>query len=470
LASKPVKRSPIEGAHVSEKAEVIVVGMGPGGEDAAERLAEAGLDVVGIDAELVGGECPYWGCIPSKMIIRAANLLTEAGRIPGMAGAVEVHPDWTPVARRIREEATDNWDDTVAVKRFEDKGGRLVRGWAHLDGATRVVVGDRTFEASRAIVVAAGARPRIPPIDGLAGTPFWTNREAIATEVVPGSLAVIGGGAIGVELAQAFSRFGSRVTVIEATPSLVGPEEPEAGTMLAEVFSAEGIEVLTNCAVTAIGHSGERFSIALGDGGVVEAEQLLVAVGRWVDLSRLNASSIGIDEGARSIPVDDRLRVPGVDGVWAIGDITGKGAFTHMSMYQADIVVNDILGHEVVPADYRAVPRVTFTDPEIGSVGITERDARSQGLTVRVGSAQVPASARGWIHKAGNQGFIKLVEDAERGILVGATSAGPWGGEVLGLLTLAVYAETPTQRLRHMIYAYPTFHRAIEAALADLHE
>jgi pyruvate/2-oxoglutarate dehydrogenase complex dihydrolipoamide dehydrogenase (E3) component len=455
---------------LSESAEVIVVGMGPGGEDVAERLAEAGLDVVGIDAELVGGECPYWGCIPSKMIIRAANLLAEAGRIPGMAGAAEVHPDFAPVAGRIRLEATDNWDDTVAVKRFEDKGGRFARGWAHLDGATRVVVGDRTFEASRGIVVATGCRPWIPPIDGLVGTPFWTNREAIAAEEAPESLTVIGGGAIGVELAQAFSRFGSTITVIEATHSLVGPEEPEAGALLAEVFAAEGIEVLTNTAVTAVAHDGEGFSIALGDGSAVQAEQLLVAVGRRADLSRINASSIGIDVGARSIPVDDRLRVLGVDGVWAIGDVTGKGAFTHMSMYQADIVVNDILGHEVVPADYRAVPRVTFTDPEIGSVGITEREARSQGLTVRIGSEQVPASARGWIHKAGNQGFIKLIEDAERGILVGATSAGPWGGEVLGLLTLAVYAEIPTQRLRHMIYAYPTFHRAIEAALADLHE
>jgi pyruvate/2-oxoglutarate dehydrogenase complex dihydrolipoamide dehydrogenase (E3) component len=154
--------------------------------------------------------------------------------------------------------------------------------------------------------------------------------------------------------------------------------------------------------------------------------------------------------------------------VWAVGDITGKGAFTHMSMYQADIVVNDILGRPVVPADYRAVPRVTFTDPEIGSVGLSERDARHQGLEVRVGMSEIPVSTRGWIHKAGNQGFIKLVEDAERGVLVGATSAGPWGGEVLGLLTLAVFAEVSTTRLRHMIYAYPTFHRAIEAAVKDL--
>jgi pyruvate/2-oxoglutarate dehydrogenase complex dihydrolipoamide dehydrogenase (E3) component len=455
---------------VSEKAEVIVVGMGPGGEDAAERLAEAGLDVVGIDAELVGGECPYWGCIPSKMIIRAANLLAEAERIPGMAGAAEVRANWAPVARRVREEATDNWDDTVAVKRFEDKGGRLVRGWARLDGPMRVAVDDRTFEASRALIIAAGARAWIPPIEGLAGTPFWTNREAIAAEEVPESLAVIGGGAIGVELAQAFSRFGSKVTVIEATPSLVGPEEPEAAKLLAEVFTAEGIEVLTDSSVTAVRHDGRHFAVVLEGGHVVDAERLLVAVGRHVDLERITASAIGVDEKAHSMPVDDHLRVQGADRTWAIGDITGKGAFTHMAMYQADIVVNDILGNDVVPADYRAVPRVTFTDPEIGSVGITERDARRNGLRVRVGSAPIPASARGWIHKAGNQGFIKLVEDAERGVLVGATSAGPWGGEVLGLLTLAVYAEVPTDRLRHMIYAYPTFHRTIESALADLHE
>jgi pyruvate/2-oxoglutarate dehydrogenase complex dihydrolipoamide dehydrogenase (E3) component len=387
-----------------------------------------------------------------------------------MAGAVEVRPDWAPVADRIRIEATDNWDDAVAAKRFEDKGGRLVRGWAHLDGATRVVVGDRTFEASRAVVLAAGTRPWIPPIEGLAGTPYWTNREAIAAAATPASLAVIGGGAIGVELAQSFARFGSSVTVIEATPSLLGPEEPEAGKMLAQTFISEGIEVLTDSAVTEVRHDGRHFAITLGNSRVVVAERLLVAVGRRVDLASLKTSTIGVDENARSLPVDDHLRVAGADRVWAIGDITGKGAFTHMSMYQADIVVHDILGDEVVPADYRAVPRVTFTDPEIGSVGITEREARAQGLAVRVGSAQIPASSRGWIHKAGNQGFIKLIEDAGRGILVGATSAGPWGGEVLGLLTLAVYAEVPTKQLRHMIYAYPTFHRAIEAALADLHE
>ncbi len=455
---------------MTEHADVIVVGRGPGGEDVAGRLADAGLDVVGVDAELVGGECPYWGCVPSKMMIRAADLLAEARRVPGMAGGADVRPDWAPVALRIRSEATDSWDDAVAVERFEGKGGRFVRGWARLEGPGRVVVGDRVIEAGRAVVIGIGSRAWAPPVAGLAGTPYWTNREAIETEKVPRSLAVLGGGAIGVELAQVFRRFGSEVTVLEAAPHLVPPEEPEAGLLLAEVFGAEGIDVRTGTSVESVRHDGERFAVELSEGEPVVSERLLVAAGRRVDLATLNVASVGIGGSARALPVDDRLRVVGTERMWAVGDVTGKGAFTHMSMYQADIVVNDILGREVVPADYRAVPRVTFTDPEIGSVGLSEGEARHRDLEVRVGRAEIPSSTRGWIHKAGNQGFIKLVEDAGRGVLVGATSVGPWGGEVLGLLTLAVYAEVPTDRLRHMIFAYPTFHRAVEAAVKDLGE
>jgi pyruvate/2-oxoglutarate dehydrogenase complex dihydrolipoamide dehydrogenase (E3) component len=331
-------------------------------------------------------------------------------------------------------------------------------------------VGDRVIEAGRAVVIGIGSRAWAPPVAGLAGTPYWTNREAIETETVPGSLAVLGGGAIGVELAQVFRRFGSEVTVLEAAPHLVPPEEPEAGLLLAEVFGAEGIDVRTGTSVESVRHDGERFAVELSEGEPVISERLLVAAGRRVDLTTLNVASVGIDESVRALPVDDRLRVVGTERTWAVGDVTGKGAFTHMSMYQADIVVNDILGREVVPADYRAVPRVTFTDPEIGSVGLNEGEARHLGLDVRVGRAEIPSSTRGWIHKAGNQGFIKLIEDAGRGVLVGATSVGPWGGEVLGLLTLAVYAAVPTDRLRHMIYAYPTFHRAVEAAVKDLGE
>jgi pyruvate/2-oxoglutarate dehydrogenase complex dihydrolipoamide dehydrogenase (E3) component len=279
---------------------------------------------------------------------------------------------------------------------------------------------------------------------------------------------VLGGGAIGVELAQAFGRFGAQVSVLEAGPRIVGPEEPEASEVLTSVLRTEGIDVVTSAVVDAIRYEGARFTVSITGRAPVTASRLLVAVGRRPDLASLGVASIGLDEHAPAVPTDDHLRVPGVERTWALGDVTGKGAFTHMSMYEADIVVNDILGREVVPADYHAVPRVTFTDPEIGSVGLSEAAARSQGIEVRTGSASIPTSSRGWIHKAGNEGLIKVVEDAERGVLVGATSMGPSGGEVLGFLALAVAAGVPVKVLRHLPYAYPTFHRAIESAIKDL--
>ena len=451
---------------MTDSADVVVIGMGPGGEEVAGRLAEGGLDVIGIESELVGGECPYWGCVPSKMMIRAANLLAEARRIPGMSGASTVDPDWGPVARRIREEATDDWDDQVAVDRFEKKGGHFVRGQARLFGPTAVGVGDRRFEARRGIVLATGGRSWTPPIPGLADVPFWTNREAIATTTLPRSLLIIGGGAIAVELGQVFARFGVDVHIVEVAPHLLPLEEPVPGALLEGVFRAEGIGVHTGAHITRVSYDSSCFELDLGDQGLLRGERLLVAAGRRPDLSALGVDTVGLDPAARILATDDRLRV--APGIWAVGDVTGAGAFTHVAMYQAAIAVADILGDPGPVADYRALPRVTFTDPEIGSVGLSEETARSQGLSIRVGTTQIPSSARGWIHKAGNEGLIKLVEDADRGVLIGALSVGPAGGEVLGLLTLAVHAEVPTSTLRAMIYAYPTFHRAIDAALEDL--
>jgi len=211
---------------------------------------------------------------------------------------------------------------------------------------------------------------------------------------------------------------------------------------------------------------GATIAVELEGGSRAAGERLLVATGRTADVRALGVDSIGVDPAARWLPVDDHLRV--APGVWAVGDITGKGAFTHVAMYQAGIVVDDVLGRDVAPADYKALPRVTFTDPEVGAVGLSEAQARERGLDVRVGVAKVPSTARGWIHKAGNEGFIKLVEDARRGVLVGATSAGPAGGDVLGLLALAVHAEVPTAHLRRMIFAYPTFHRGVEDALRHM--
>jgi pyruvate/2-oxoglutarate dehydrogenase complex dihydrolipoamide dehydrogenase (E3) component len=449
---------------MTEQVDVVVLGLGVGGEEVAGRLAEAGLEVVGIEHGLVGGECPYWGCIPSKMMIRAGNLLAEARRVDGMAGHSDVTPDWAPVADRIRVEATDDWNDRVAVDRFTGKGGRFVRGGGRLVGPGAVEVDGERFDARRAVVLATGTVPVIPPIAGLSDTPYWTNREAIEAKTLPASLLVLGGGAVGLELAQVYARFGVAVTVVEALDRLLPVEEPESSALAQSALEADGITVRVGARATVVGHDGDQFTVTAD--GEFRAEGLLVAVGRRADLRPLGVDSVGIEPSAPAVPVDERMRAG--ERLWAVGDVTGHGAFTHMAMYQAGIAVGDILGQDRPPADYRAVPRVTFTDPEIGSVGLTEAQARDAGLHVAVGMARVPSSARGWIHKAGNDGFIKLVADADRGVLVGATSAGPTGGEVLSALAVAVHAQVPVDTLRHMIYAYPTFHRGIEDALRQL--
>ncbi|MEW2357348.1 NAD(P)/FAD-dependent oxidoreductase [Spirillospora sp. NPDC029432] len=453
---------------MAEEVDVVVIGLGPGGEDAAGRLAEAGLEVAAVEARLVGGECPYYACVPTKMMLRAADLLAEGRRIPGMAGDSTVRPDWSPVAARIRDEATDDWNDKTAADRLTGKGVTLVRGRGRLTGPREVTAGDRTFRARRGILINIGTEPSEPPIDGLAGTPYWTNREAVRAERAPASLLVLGGGVVGVEMAQAFARFGSEVTIVEMAGRLLAPEEPESSELIAKVLRNEGVTVRTGAQATRVRHADGTFTLELDGGEEMTAERLLVATGRHSDLAALGIGAAGLDESARTIPVDGTMRA--ADGIWAIGDVTGKGQFTHMSMYQSAIAVRDILGEQGSPAAYRAVPRVTFTDPEIGAVGLTEAQARDQNLPVRTGFAPIEESARGWIHKAGNEGFIKLVEHADQGVLVGATAAGPYGGEILGALAVAVHAEVPTAVLRDMIYAYPTFHRTIETAVSALRE
>ena len=370
------------------------------------------------------------------------------------------------MARRIRDDATDNWNDQVAVNRFEAKGGHFVRGHGHLEGLDEVAVGERCFKVRRGIVLATGARSCTPPIPGLSDVPFWTNREAIEVKELPDTLIIIGGGAIAVELGQTFARFGVKVTIVESAARLLPLEEPEVGALLEEVFRGEGITVVTDAKVIGVSHGGDSFELDLGPLGSLRSERLLVAAGRRPDLSSLGLDAVGLDPSARFLATDGHMRV--APRLWAVGDVTGVGAFTHVGMYQAGIAIPDILGQVGPTADYRALPRVTFTDPEIGSVGMTETEARSHGISIRVGSTQTQNSTRGWIHKAGNVGLIKLIEDADRGVLVGALSMGPVGGEVLGLLTLAIHAHVSTAELRSMIYAYPTFHRAVEAALAEL--
>jgi pyruvate/2-oxoglutarate dehydrogenase complex dihydrolipoamide dehydrogenase (E3) component len=444
------------------KTDVIVLGVGTSGEDLSLRLLSAGLHVVGIETSLVGGTCPYWGCLPSKMMIRAANILQEARRINGMAGNADVNPDWSPVAARVRAEATGGWDDSVAVKRFQERGGRLVHGIGKLTGPRTVTVGDMSFTARRGIIIATGSKAAIPQIQGLSRVDYWTTNDVIQTEKLPNSMVVLGGGAIGCELGQVMARFGVKVKIVEAGDRLLPAEEPEASEAVTKVFTTEGIEVHTNATVQQVGSRDGSIIVTLSGGMELTSERLLIATGRTVDLSDLGLESTGIDATQPYIHVDERMRA--AEGIWAMGDVTGKALFTHVALYQSAIIAAEILGEDHPSARYDAVPHVTFIDPEVGSVGMTEADAIAAGVDVVIAVKQLGATFRGWLHAAGG-GIIKLIADRKTGVLVGATAVGPHGGEMLGLLSLAVHARIPLEELRSMIYAFPTFYGAIGEAV-----
>jgi len=474
----PRSGRPRYGRRVDQPTEwdLIVLGLGPGGEELAERVAGAGKRVLAVDPRLVGGECPYFGCIPSKMILRGADVLAEARRVDELAGAASVTPDYGPVARRIRDEATDDWDDRVAVERLEKTGATFARAAGRLagrDDAGQVVVevaGAR--HVAPAVCVATGTSPAIPPIEGLRELPrgvdelVWTNQEIVRTATAPRSLVVIGGGAIGCELAQGFARFGTSVTVIEAAPHLLMPEEPEAGEVVAAVFEREGMTVRQGVGVSSVARGGDGVVVTLADGTTATGEKVLVAAGRRPNLSDIGLDTVGLDPAARNLDVDEHMRV--TDGLYALGDVTGRGAFTHVAVWQARVLLAHLLGEDEPYGGYDALAWATFTDPEVGRVGLTEAQARERGLDVRVGRQTIASNSRGWIHGPGNDGFVKLVADAGRGVLVGATVVSPYGGELLGMLTLAVHAAVPVRTMRTMHYAFPTLHRAVYEAVLNL--
>lgn len=443
--------------------DVIVLGMGTSGEDASLRLAGAGIDVVGIEAKLVGGECPYWACIPTKSLVRSANLLAEARRADGLVGRVDVHPDWSVIASRIRSEITGGWDDSAGVGRFEARGGRFVRGWGRVVGPRTVDVDGEVLKARRGILVATGSEPRIPPIPGLDEVPYWTNHEAVATEELPESLVVLGGGAVGCELGQVFARFGVDVTLVEGADRVLPGEEPEASRVVAEALAGDGIELRLGVRADAVRPRDSRSSLLLSDGDEITAERVLVATGRRGDAEALGLASAGaaIEDGF--VSVDGTMRA--AEGLWAIGDVTGEALLTQVAEYQGTIAVEDILGAAPRPADYSVLPRAVFTDPEVGAVGMTEAVARSEGREVEVVTKDLSATFRGWLHAGDNSGVIKLVVDGGRERLLGATVVGPNASEVLGFLALAVQQRTRLADLVNTIYAFPTFYGGIGEAL-----
>jgi pyruvate/2-oxoglutarate dehydrogenase complex dihydrolipoamide dehydrogenase (E3) component len=446
--------------------DVICLGGGVCGEAVAGELKGSGLSLAVIERELVGGECPYWGCIPSKTLLRSAETLDEAGDARTLAASrVEWTVDFPKIATRVAWMARD-LDDTNPARAIAGGGVELIRGEARLVGPRTVIVGERTLMARRAVVIATGTDPFVPPIPGLDRVPFWTNREATLPKQLPASLAILGGGAIGVELGQAYARIGSEVHIFEGGPRLVPAEEPEAGELLGKHLSGEGIRVHTGAKVVAVEKTAGGVRVLLESGGRVEAATLLVATGRRPRLATIDLESAGLRTNQRGWLDVDPATLAAAEGIYAGGDVNGIGGFTHLAYYHGQLIGRALKGHPS-RADHSAVPRVTFTDPEVASVGLTEASARGAGIDVITFSTDPAESARGYIHDF-KSGLIKLVGDREAGTLVGATILQPRAGEMLSELSLAVKAKTPLAVLADLIHPFPAFSRILGYSLQEL--
>ena len=434
--------------------DAVVVGAGPAGEVCAGRLAEHGLSVVLIERELVGGECSYYACMPSKALLRPGELVDEVQRVPG------VRLTAAPIApRRVlkrRDEVIHDLDDSVQLPWLEDRGIELVRGQARLDGERRVRIGDQVLRVRRAVVLATGSSAAVPPIPGLAEAAPWTNREVTTARRMPGRLLVLGGGVVGVEMAQAYASLGASVALVEALPRLISREEEFASQQVTDGLRAHGVDVRVGVKATAVSRGARKVRLELEDGATLSGDEVLVAVGRRPNTAELGLETVGLKPGA-SVDVDDRLRAGGSDWLYAIGDVNGRALLTHAGKYQAWVAADVIAGRDVrATTDGPVAPRVVFTDPQVAAVGHTLASAEQAGLRARAVDHPTEAVAGGSFRGRNAAGTSRLVVDERRSVLAGATFTGPETAELLHAATIALVGELPLDRLRHAIPAFPT--------------
>ncbi len=452
---------------VNRDYDVIVIGGGPAGENAADRAARTGMAVAIVERELLGGECSYWACMPSKALLRPGEVLATARRTPGAAGAVTGEIDVAEALER-RNALSSNWDDAGQVEWAEGAGLDVIRGHGRISGdrlvsvtaSDGVVTG---YEAQRAVVLATGTAAAMPPIAGLAMVGPWDNRDITTAKEVPRRLIVLGGGVVGVEMAQAFRTLGSsEVTVIEAMDHLLPREEPFVGAELAQSFERIGIKIVTGARMVGARRDGTAGPVTaeLEGGGQVVGDEILVAVGRRPLTGDVGLDSVGVEPGSY-VEVDDSMRVVGVTGDWlyAVGDVNGRALLTHAGKYQARIAGDHIAGHTANTEAYGdrvAIPRVVFTDPNVAAVGLTEAQAHAKGLSIRTVDYNIGHVAAAAARGRGYRGTCRLVVDQDRRVIVGATFVGPEAGELLHAATIAIVAEVTLDQLWHAIPAFPT--------------